>query len=100
VARPRRAARWRRSPAVARPHWAGTSIAARTARSRTSRITVVIIARVRVAGASERRRGRRNRKLLPVPYFLVTFTVPEELRPLFAAQPQAMHEVLFRESAA
>jgi hypothetical protein len=37
---------------------------------------------------------------LPVPYFLVTFTVPEELRVLFAALPEAMHAVLFRESAA
>lgn len=37
---------------------------------------------------------------MPVPYFLVTFTVPEELRPLFIAQPEAMHAALFRESAA
>lgn len=37
---------------------------------------------------------------MPVPYFLVTFTVPEELRPLFAARPAAMHAALFRESAA
>lgn len=37
---------------------------------------------------------------MPVPYFLVTFTVPEELRPLFAARPEAMHALLFRESAA
>ncbi|MDP1579514.1 MAG: IS91 family transposase, partial [Candidatus Didemnitutus sp.] len=35
-----------------------------------------------------------------MPYFLVTFTVPEQLRPLFAAQPKAMPERLFRESAA
>lgn len=35
-----------------------------------------------------------------MPYFLVTFTVPEQLRPLFAAQPEAMHAALFRESAA
>ncbi len=39
-------------------------------------------------------------RLLPVPYFLVTFTVPEELRPLLAGRPEAMHDVLFRESAA
>ena len=37
---------------------------------------------------------------MPVPYFLVTFTVPQELRPLFAAHPEAMHAALFRESAA
>lgn len=36
---------------------------------------------------------------MPVPYFLVTFTVPAELRPLFAARPEAMHAALFRESA-
>jgi hypothetical protein len=38
--------------------------------------------------------------LLPVPYFLVTFTVPQELRGAFARQPQRMHDLLFRESAA
>lgn len=37
---------------------------------------------------------------MPVPYFLVTFTVPEALRSLFAARPEAMHAALFRESAA
>lgn len=37
---------------------------------------------------------------MPVPYFLVTFTVPAELRPAFAAHPAAMHAALFRESAA
>jgi hypothetical protein len=35
-----------------------------------------------------------------VPYFLVTFTVPQELRPAFARQPERMHSALFRESAA
>lgn len=44
--------------------------------------------------------AKQEARLLPVPYFLVTFTVPQELRPVFAAQPQAMHEMLFRESAA
>jgi hypothetical protein len=44
--------------------------------------------------------ARQEKRLLPVPYFLVTFTVPEQLRPLFAARPQAMHAALFRESAA
>jgi len=37
---------------------------------------------------------------LPVPYFLVTFTVPQELRPAFALHPERMHAALFRESAA
>ena len=35
-----------------------------------------------------------------MPYFLVTFTVPQELRPAFARQPERMHDLLFRESAA
>jgi hypothetical protein len=38
--------------------------------------------------------------LLPVPYFLVTFTVPEELRGAFKTRPDLLHDVLFRESAA
>jgi len=44
--------------------------------------------------------AKQESRLLPVPYFLVTFTVPAELRPVFAARPQAMHAALFRESAA
>lgn len=44
--------------------------------------------------------AKQEARLLPVPYFLVTFTVPEELRPVFARQPAAMHDLLFRESAA
>lgn len=44
--------------------------------------------------------AQQEARLLPVPYFLVTFTVPEELRPLFAVRPEAMHAALFRESAA
>jgi len=44
--------------------------------------------------------AQQETRLLPVPYFLVTFTVPEQLRPVFAAQPAAMHAALFRESAA
>ena len=44
--------------------------------------------------------ARQEARLLPVPYFLVTFTVPAELRASFARQPAAMHAVLFRESAA
>jgi hypothetical protein len=37
---------------------------------------------------------------LPVPYFLVTFTVPEPLRGVFGRHPAVMHAALFRESAA
>jgi hypothetical protein len=39
-------------------------------------------------------------RLLPVDYFLVTFTVPQELRGAFAQRPETMHALLFRESAA
>jgi hypothetical protein len=38
-------------------------------------------------------------RLLPVPYFLVTFTVPEELRTAFAAEPKTMVDQLFAQSA-
>ena len=44
--------------------------------------------------------ARQTARLLPVPYFLVTFTVPEELRGAFRAQPELMVNLLFRESAA
>lgn len=44
--------------------------------------------------------ARQEARLLPVPYFLVTFTVPAQLRPVFAAQPAALHAALFRASAA
>ena len=43
--------------------------------------------------------AKQEARLLPVPYFLVTFTVPQELRGAFARQPERMHAVLFRESA-
>ena len=42
---------------------------------------------------------RQEAKLLPVPYFLVTFTVPEELREVIRAHPRALYAALFRESA-
>ena len=41
---------------------------------------------------------RQELKLLPVPYFLVTFTVPEELRTVMRAHPQELYAALFRES--
>jgi hypothetical protein len=37
---------------------------------------------------------------LPVEYFLVTFTVPEELRFAFTARPELLHDLLFATSAA
>jgi hypothetical protein len=39
------------------------------------------------------------RRLLPVNYFMVTFTVPEQLRAVFAAQPKIMIDMLFAQSA-
>jgi hypothetical protein len=42
---------------------------------------------------------RQENKLLPVPYFLVTFTVPEELREMIRAHPHELYAALFRESA-
>ena len=44
-------------------------------------------------------RERRQRDLLPVPYFLVTFTLPEELRALCQREPELGYTLLFRESA-
>lgn len=42
---------------------------------------------------------RQENKLLPVPYFLVTFTVPEELREVIRAHAKELYAALFRESA-
>jgi hypothetical protein len=38
--------------------------------------------------------------LLPVPYFLVTFTLPSELRAIARQQPQTIYSLLFHTSAA
>src|SRR5215216_7894673 len=38
--------------------------------------------------------------LLPVPYFLVTFTLPSELRALARQQPETLYPLLLRTSAA
>lgn len=35
-----------------------------------------------------------------MPYFLVTFTVPEQLRPLFALRPELLQDLLFAQAAA
>ena len=45
-------------------------------------------------------RDAQRARLLPVPYFLVTFTVPEELRPVFRSHQKAAYSLLFREAAA
>jgi hypothetical protein len=42
---------------------------------------------------------RQTERLLPVPYFLVTFTVPAELHGAFAAQPPLLHDLLFLQAA-
>jgi hypothetical protein len=42
---------------------------------------------------------RQTERLLPVPYFLVTFTVPAELRLAFTAQPVLLHDLLFTQAA-
>ena len=42
---------------------------------------------------------RQEDKLLSVPYFLVTFTVPEELRQMFGNQPKECYAAHFNESA-
>jgi hypothetical protein len=42
---------------------------------------------------------RQCERLLPVPYFMVTFTLPAPLRTVFAAEPKIMIDLLFAESA-
>ena len=44
--------------------------------------------------------ARQTERLLPVPYFMVTFTLPEPLRRVFAAEPKVMIDLLFAASAA
>ena len=43
---------------------------------------------------------KQRERLLPVPYFLVTFTLPEELRPVARSQQKLMYNLLFQTSAA
>lgn len=43
---------------------------------------------------------RQEELLLPVPYFLLTFTLPAELRPLARSQQKLIYNLLFRASAA
>jgi len=44
--------------------------------------------------------ARQEAKLLPVPYFLVTFTIPAELRIACLRYPKELYHLLLRESAA
>jgi hypothetical protein len=41
----------------------------------------------------------RKLRLLPMPYFLLTFTVPEELREIFRLRPELLYHLLFQVSA-
>lgn len=43
---------------------------------------------------------KQTARLLPVPYFFWTFTVPEELRGTFVAEPRLLHDLLFEAAAA
>jgi len=43
---------------------------------------------------------KQTGRLLPVPYFLVTCTVPEPLRPAFATRPELLHDLFFVQAAA
>ncbi len=43
--------------------------------------------------------AKQQALLLPVPYFLVTFTLPAQLRPLARKYPRQLYSVLFRSSA-
>jgi hypothetical protein len=42
---------------------------------------------------------RQRRKLLPVPYFLITFTVPQQLRAIIRSNQKILYALLIRESA-
>ena len=43
--------------------------------------------------------AKQEARLLPVPYFMVTFTLPAELRSLCKAHPGILYDLLLRESA-
>ena len=43
---------------------------------------------------------RQRRRLLPVPYYLVTFTVPEQLRPVIRSHQKILYALLLQQSAA
>jgi hypothetical protein len=44
--------------------------------------------------------ARQRRRLLPVPYYLITFTVPAQLRALIRSHQKDLYRLLLRESAA
>ena len=43
--------------------------------------------------------ARQKSRLLPVPYHLVTFTMPSEFRALFRSHQRLCYDLFFRESA-
>ena len=43
---------------------------------------------------------KQTGRLLPVAYFLVTFTLPAALRPVFAARPELLYDLFFAQAAA
>jgi hypothetical protein len=43
--------------------------------------------------------AKQEARLLPAPYFMVTFTLPAELRALCKAHPKILYDLLLRESA-
>jgi hypothetical protein len=43
--------------------------------------------------------AKQEARLLPVPYFMVTFTLPAELRALCLAHPAILYDLILRESA-
>ncbi len=51
-------------------------------------------------GQAEHWIEQQKQRLLPVPYFLVTFTVPQELRALIRSHQKQFYELLFSQSAA
>jgi hypothetical protein len=42
---------------------------------------------------------KQTERLLPVPYFLVTFTVPEAMRAICRARPKLLYDLLFTQAA-
>ena len=52
-------------------------------------------------GASDQKKwtAKQEARLLPAPYFMVTFTIPAELRRLCHAHPAILYDLILRESA-
>jgi hypothetical protein len=44
--------------------------------------------------------AKQEARLLPVPYFMVTFTLPDELRILCLSHPKELYDLILKESAA